>query len=91
MSGSGPGECPPVDARTRIWVEIAPLCIPGWKDLSDELRDIARFIRGVDHGLPRYVTVFHPTYKMLDRQPTPPHLLQQAAVPLAARRQRGFG
>lgn len=61
-----------------VWVEITTLIIPGWNDTPDELRDIARFIKGVDPGIPWHVTAFHPTYKMLDRQPTPPHLLQQA-------------
>ena len=61
-----------------VWVEITTLIIPGWNDSPDELRDIARFIKGVDPGIPWHVTAFHPTYKMLDRQPTPPHLLQQA-------------
>lgn len=61
-----------------VWVEITTLLIPGLNDSPDELRDIARFIKGVDPGIPWHVTAFHPTYKMLDRQPTPLHLLQQA-------------
>lgn len=61
-----------------VWVEITTLIIPGWNDSPDELRDIARFIKGVEPGIPWHVTAFHPTYKMLDRQPTQPHLLQQA-------------
>lgn len=61
-----------------VWVEITTLLIPGWNDSEDELRDIARFIKGVDPGMPWHVTAFHPTYKMLDRLPTPPRLLQKA-------------
>lgn len=61
-----------------VWVEVTTLLIPGWNDSPEELRDIARFIKGVDPAIPWHVTAFHPTYKMLDRQPTPPHLLQKA-------------
>lgn len=61
-----------------VWVELTTLIIPGWNDSREELRDIARFIKGVDPGIPWHVTAFHPTYKMLDRQPTPASLLLQA-------------
>lgn len=61
-----------------VWVEITTLIIPGWNDSPDELRDIARFIKGVDPAIPWHVTAFYPTYKMLDRLPTPPPLLLQA-------------
>lgn len=61
-----------------VWVEITTLVIPGLNDSPDELRDIARFIKGVSPAIPWHITAFHPTYKMLDRQPTPAHILQQA-------------
>jgi len=61
-----------------VWVEITTLVIPGLNDSPDELRDIARFIKGVSPAIPWHITAFHPTYKMLDRQPTPSHTLQQA-------------
>lgn len=61
-----------------VWVEITTLVIPGWNDSPEELRDIARFIKGVNPAIPWHVTAFHPTYKMLDRQPTPSRILQQA-------------
>jgi pyruvate formate lyase activating enzyme len=61
-----------------VWVEVTTLIIPGWNDSPAELREIARFIKGVDAGIPWHVTAFHPTYKMLDRQPTSPRILQQA-------------
>jgi pyruvate formate lyase activating enzyme len=61
-----------------VWIEITTLVIPGWNDSSEELRDIARFIKGVDTAIPWHVTAFHPTYKMLDRLPTPAPLLLKA-------------
>lgn len=61
-----------------IWLEITSLIIPGFNDSSQELRDIARFIKEVDANIPWHVTAFHPTYKMLDRPATGPAILQEA-------------
>ena len=61
-----------------IWVEVTTLLIPGLNDSKDELRDIARFIKGVDPAIPWHVTAFYPTYKMLDREPTPAATLHMA-------------
>lgn len=61
-----------------VWVEVTTLIIPGWNDSPDEFRDIARFIKGVDPAIPWHVTAFYPTYKMVDRPPTPVASLRQA-------------
>ncbi len=61
-----------------IWVEVTTLIIPGWNDSEEELRDIARFIKGVSESIPWHVTAFHPTYKMMDRPPTPVSILRRA-------------
>lgn len=61
-----------------VWVEVTTLIIPGWNDSADELRDIARFIKGVDPAIPWHVTAFYPTFKMLDRPPTPVTSLKKA-------------
>ena len=61
-----------------VWVEVTTLLIPGLNDSDEELRDIARFIKGVDPGIPWHVTAFYPTYKMLDRKPTPVQSLRGA-------------
>jgi len=62
-----------VRMKTRgVWVEVTTLVIPGLNDSDEELTDIARFVAqevGVD--TPWHVSRFHPTYKMLDRPPTP--------------------
>ncbi len=64
--------------QAGIWVEVTTLIIPGWNDSEGELREIARFIKGVDPGIPWHVTAFHPTYKMMDRPPTPAATLRRA-------------
>lgn len=61
-----------------VWVEVTTLLIPGLNDTSSELREIARFIKGVDPGIPWHVTAFHPTYRLTDRQSTPAETLQKA-------------
>jgi pyruvate formate lyase activating enzyme len=55
-----------------VWLEVTTLIIPGLNDTDGEMRDIARFIRddlGAD--TPWHVSRFHPTYRLIDRPPTP--------------------
>ncbi len=61
-----------------VWVEVTTLLIPGLNDSTEELHDIARFIKGIDPGIPWHVTAFHPTYKLTDRNPTPVETLKKA-------------
>ncbi len=60
------------------WVEVTTLIIPGLNDSEEELRSIARFLRGVSVDLPWHVTGFFPTHKMLDRPATPAATLDMA-------------
>lgn len=61
-----------------VWVEVTTLIIPGLNDSPEELRAIARFIKSVAPTIPWHVTAFYPTYKMLDRHPTPITILRKA-------------
>ncbi|MBW2688903.1 MAG: AmmeMemoRadiSam system radical SAM enzyme [Deltaproteobacteria bacterium] len=61
-----------------VWVEVTTLLIPGLNDSPEELRDIARFVKSVSPAIPWHVTAFYPTYKMLDREPTPVATLRKA-------------
>ena len=61
-----------------IWVEVTTLLIPGFNDSDDEVRDIARFIRDCDPGIPWHISRFHPTYRMTDRPATPVETIQRA-------------
>jgi pyruvate formate lyase activating enzyme len=61
-----------------VWVEVTTLIIPGLNDSENELRDIARFVKGVDPAIPWHVTAFYPAYKMTDRKPTPVETLRRA-------------
>jgi pyruvate formate lyase activating enzyme len=67
--------------RLGIWLEVTTLVIPGWNDGADELRRLAEFIAAeLGRDIPWHVSAFHPTYKMLDRPPTPAATLQHAAA-----------
>jgi len=61
-----------------VWVEVTTLVIPGWNDTDSELKEIAKFIKGIDPEMPWHVTRFHPTFKMTDRGATPSSTLQRA-------------
>ena len=61
-----------------VWVEVTTLLIPGLNDSNEELRDIAKFIHSVSPTIPWHVTAFYPTYKMMDREPTPVATLRKA-------------
>ncbi len=61
-----------------VWIEVTTLIIPGWNDSSQELRQIAEFIKSVDANIPWHVTRFYPTYKMTNRPATPVETLRRA-------------
>lgn len=61
-----------------VLVEVTTLVIPGHNDSENELRAIARFLRGISVNIPWHVTGFYPTYKMLDRPATPTATLVMA-------------
>jgi len=65
--------------RLGIWLEVTTLVIPGHNDSRDELRLIADFICGeLGAEVPWHISAFYPTYKMLDRPPTPLATLHMA-------------
>lgn len=65
--------------RLGIWLEITTLVIPGHNDSQEELRQLAAFIvEELGCDVPWHLSAFYPTYKMLDRPPTPPATLSMA-------------
>jgi pyruvate formate lyase activating enzyme len=62
-----------------FWVEIVTLVIPGFNDSDEELRNIARFLKGISPYLPWHVTAFHKDYKMTDPENTSAEALIRAA------------
>jgi pyruvate formate lyase activating enzyme len=65
--------------ETKVWVELTTLLIPGLNDSDAELEAMTKWV--VDRlgpYVPMHFTAFHPDYRMLDRQPTPPETLRRA-------------
>ena len=55
-----------------IFVEVTTLLIPDLNDSSDELEKLAAFLaNSLGTETPWHISRFHPTYKLMDRRPTP--------------------
>ncbi len=64
--------------KMDIWLEVTTLLIPGWNDDPSEIRDLARFIKGLGAETPWHVSAYHPAYRMNDRARTPLETLRRA-------------
>ena len=65
--------------ETSVWFEITTLLIPGENDSEAEIEAESQWI--MEHlgpDVPLHFTAFHPDWKMLDKQPTPPATLTRA-------------
>lgn len=62
-----------------LWVEVVTLVVPGFNDSTDELMDMAQFVKSVSINIPWHVTAFHPDYKMMYSSPTSVHTLVKAS------------
>ena len=58
-------------AAERCHVEVTTLLIPGENDSVEEIRELARWLAGVDPNIPLHLSRFFPRYRMTDRPPTP--------------------
>ncbi len=66
-------------AKSRIWLEITTLVIPGQNDSEKELQNIAEFIaRDLGPQVPWHVSRFHPDYQMQDTPATPMSTVEKA-------------
>jgi pyruvate formate lyase activating enzyme len=61
-----------------IWLEITTLIIPTKNDDHANLREIARFIAGVDQNIPWHVSRFHPAHLLTQLPATPVSTLFRA-------------
>jgi pyruvate formate lyase activating enzyme len=62
-----------------VWVEVTTLVVPGLNDGEEELAGIARFLAGLDPGLPWHISRYHPDYEFTEPGPTPVKTLRRAA------------
>ena len=61
-----------------IWLEVTTLIVPGLNDDPGELRALAEFLLSLGPEIPWHVSRFHPTYRLLDKPPTPAGTLRLA-------------
>jgi pyruvate formate lyase activating enzyme len=65
--------------KTRVWVELTTLLIPGENDSVAELESMTQWVvQNLGPDVPMHFTAFHPDYKMLDTPPTPYSTLLRA-------------
>ena len=61
------------------WLEVTSLLIPGLNDSPEELHDLAGFIvKELGPETPWHVAAFRPAFRMPERAPTPPFVLDLA-------------
>jgi pyruvate formate lyase activating enzyme len=65
--------------ETDVWIETTTLIIPGENDSSSELEAMTRWVVDtLGRDVPMHFTAFHPDWKMLDKDHTPPSTLDRA-------------
>jgi pyruvate formate lyase activating enzyme len=65
--------------ETEVWFEITTLLIPGQNDSDEELDALSRWVASeLGADVPLHFSAFHPDYKMLSIEPTPPATLTRA-------------
>jgi len=65
--------------ETSVWFEITNLLIPGANDSPAETVEFCDWILGeLGDDVPLHFTAFHPDFKMLDREPSPPETIHRA-------------
>jgi len=65
--------------ETEVWTEITTLLITGKNDSNEEIEaECAWIAQHLGPDVPLHFTAFHPDWKMMDVQPTPPATLTRA-------------
>jgi pyruvate formate lyase activating enzyme len=65
--------------ETSVWFEITNLIIPGLNDSREDTNELCEWVLGeLGNDVPLHFTAFHPDFKMLDREPTPPETILRA-------------
>ncbi len=61
-----------------VWLEVTTLLIPGLNDSTEELKDLAKFLAGLDPDIPWHISRFHPTYRLTHIPPTTAETIHRA-------------
>jgi pyruvate formate lyase activating enzyme len=67
--------------ETSVWLEVTNLIIPGCNDPTSETVELCDWILGeLGDDVPLHFTAFHPDFKMMDCEPTPPETIHRARM-----------
>jgi pyruvate formate lyase activating enzyme len=65
--------------ETDVWIELTTLLIPGENDSENEIEEMTRWVvENLGPDVPMHFTAFHPSWKMMDKPPTPLSTLTMA-------------
>ncbi len=65
--------------QTNVWLEITTLLIPDENDSEQEVEALTQWVvEYLGPDVPLHFTAFHPDWKMMNKQPTPPASLIRA-------------
>lgn len=65
--------------HTQTWLELTTLLIPGENDSPAEIDEMTEWIAGeLGPDVPIHFTAFHPDYRLLEMQATPPEVCSRA-------------
>ena len=65
--------------ETDVWLETTTLLIPGENDSDAEIDEMTKWVvERLGPDVPMHFTAFHPDWKMMDHEPTPPSTLTRA-------------
>ena len=65
--------------ETNVWLEITNLMIPRSNDSPDEVKQMCQWVlQAVGPDVPIHFTAFHPDFRLMDREGTPPETLLMA-------------
>lgn len=68
-----------IKQKTRTWLELTNLLLPGQNDSLSEIEAMCRWIvRHLGVDVPLHFSAFHPDHKFLDSEPTPEDVLLKA-------------
>jgi pyruvate formate lyase activating enzyme len=65
--------------KTRVWLEVTTLLIPGENDSDKELDEMTRWLAAnLGPDVPLHFSAFHPDFRLRDKPPTPRQTLTRA-------------
>ncbi len=65
-------------AKSKVFIELINLVIPGFNDTEEQITELTELIKGIDKKIPLHFLRFYPYYKMQGVPSTPDETLEKA-------------